>query len=258
MKNLLIICLLLITTTQLNGTSIENYLDELNVSGQVIYSSDKCVIIRSFDENGNPIHIITSEIFNVALPKVVNHLCRVTTSYNEEVCQAVADALDLLVSLSSVTKSSKRLVRNIIGYQVKRESEKSKVYFWTKSLEIAQDAKNLIEAYDKLGRIKWTKIDFNSSVAVEDAEVDDIWIQNDTSDNLSVLLSYDGIKWEIKSISSGHKKYYRFGEKKNGSKSYHSYGFMNLNQCVSMLKTNRKYTISFNKNTNTYEVEESL
>jgi len=226
--------------------------ENLTIEGEVISSSSVCMIVEAKDEAGRPIFWILSEIVNAFLPDVANFVClKIAGEDNQEICDAIADGISFVTSAIDVGKGFSRLIGNAIEFFAERGSLKSAFRFTTESLKLAYNVKSTLEAYEKLGIIRWDSMS-ESYVYTANDYVGNITLENVTASAFTVMVSRDGVTWYTKTILPGKFAKLSFWE----SYAKQDYGFVKgTGICNYQLFTDKRYRIRYSKLLKQYYIE---
>lgn len=223
------------------------------VKGNLIYSSESCVIIESKDENGNPLYWILSEVANAVLPSVSREIClKIMGENNTELCDNVANGIDFITSLVGTGSKTYKLIRETIKLTAEKGLIKSSLHFVTNSLDLANNAKSTLEAYKKLGIINWNNV--SKYLGVENVKnyFGSVTFENKTNKNFIIELSKDGVNWISFVVKVGGYI------KKNIWNGYFNqdYGFIRGNSlCNYQIFTNKTYRLRYDNITKTNYIE---
>ncbi|WP_416438861.1 hypothetical protein [Phnomibacter sp. MR] len=224
--------------------------ETLVINGQVVSQSNECVIIQTIDEDGNLLFWVVSEIFNAFLPDMVNYVClEVAGENNQEICEGISNGISFITSALDVGKTSYKLFKSLLNLTAERGAVKSGLYFTTESLELAYNVKSTLEAYKKLGIIKWNNISFDEAVNEANRYVGSVYLYNTTNTIFYINISLDGVTWETKALRP--RKSYKINFWDGYLKQ--NYGFIKGDKiCNYQIFTDKTYKIKFDSNSKKY------
>jgi hypothetical protein len=210
-----------------------------------------CIITptKMVDSCGNVLYWVLAEVANYVLSEATYMVCiKVAGEDNQEICNAIQTSMDFLGGLRSTGKRSVKLYRQLIEHTTERKTDKSQLYFVTRSLDFAYNISNTLEAYQKMEAIPWSSLEYNHEENTETYK-GSVTISNVTSRAVTMQISRDGSTWEQVKFAAGTRKRINFW---NESISQ-PYGFCKGDGfCDMQVYTNRKYKIKYNSMLNQY------
>ena len=254
-KKLVLILIFVVTTMSAKNFTTINY-NNRTFTGEIVYSSKTCEIVKITDENQNPLFIILATALQYVGIEYGRSVCIKVA--DPEICNAVADGVGLIsggfnagkiiyrsAMNGSLKYSGKHIIEKGIGKRI--------LEYATEGFNTAVSIKNVIEAYDKLKVIKWENFNFTDKLNTKKNNNGvKFYLKNNTRTNLIVELSYDGKDWKSFKLDSGFSNNYQahIGE------TIQSYGFVKVGNCVFQLKTGYKYQVDFDNTKNEFIIIE--
>lgn len=233
MKNVILI----LTIAALTCLSSESLMATDCKVKTVLYEGEGIVVLKS-EEKGEIGYQVVATILTFMLPKTAHAFC-VRSVGDESICEAVYDVTSALVDLRG-----RKLIRGAtrgIKWIASRGKKQSTATISTSHLNIAMGAKDVFEAYKRLGCVKWKRVDAPSSLQGKYG-VSTLILENHSGKHLYFELSYDGRKWVSDSLKAGFKKDLAFYNNR-GSSKYQSFGYIRIDGEVYLLYKGKAYTI---------------
>ena len=203
----------------------------------VLYEGEGVMVLQS-EEKGEIGYQVVATILTFRLPKTARAVC-VKLGGDKSICDAVYDVTSTLVDIRG-RKIIKGVTRGI-NWIASRGKKHSTATISTRYLNIAMGAKDLFEAYNRLGCIKWKRVDAPSSLQGRYG-ISTLILENHSGKHLYFELSHDGRNWESDNLKAGFKKDLAFYNNR-GSIKYQSFGYLRIDGEVYLLYKGKAYTI---------------
>jgi hypothetical protein len=249
---LLFFCLGFSSRVQSKNLCVDDELIIHKIQGEIIYRSENFAIVKNIDSNGNFVYAVVGFIFNLFLPDVSELVClQILGEENEHLCKTISDGIGFLTSLNGLGKQTFKMAKNFGEMLANRETSTSTLKFVVNTAKFAYDVIDTMEAYKKLGLIKWSNVEAPNELPARIQNKISIELQNQTKFAITLSFSANGVFWKSITINAGKTKDILFE-----NDVYLGYGFVKGNsifeKCNYQLHGANVYKILQNTSTQKY------
>lgn len=242
-KILLVLLLVLAGTSNIYSETFV-LSDSSTVEGEIIYSSNSSKIIEASSGKQAPVYFVLAEIANSFLPDIARAICLIVVGReNQEICDVIAEAIDFITSLRGAGSNFYKLSKCAATLSAERNGSKALFKFTATSLELANDIKNTVEAYQKLSLILWTP-SYNFHASDGNGQYEKLRLENHSNLDATMQVSRDGLNWTNLTVPQKQSRVLGF----SFPNSTDNYIFVKGLSCNYQIYTNQTYKIQYSNN----------